>query len=304
MKTISSKVKMIAAGLVLATTGSVNAATVSFGSAADLNGVAQFATDGSGLTSVNVPADNLTNGLNGFFIETFDTATQTLNQVEPVFLPDGVTPNLTVGVPFEDGTQEYNDTVGGPFDDCAINGTGSGININTSGAGSFGVRTGSVTQRAAAPAGDETCFGFTPQERASLPSFVEIDYSDFLAQNGDVGITFLGFYWGSIDQFNDFSFFSGDNEIQTITGTSLLNDAGGQSGDQEGPGSNLYVALDFDFSEAFDRVRITSRSVAGEFDNIVIGLQNRPVDPVPAPAGLAFLGLGLVALGLRKRLKK
>lgn len=304
MKTISSKVKMIAAGLVLATAGSVNAATVSFGSAADLNGVAQIAADGSGLTSVNVPADNLTNGLNGFFVETFDTATQTLRQTEPAFLPDGVTPDLKAGTAFPAGTQVYNDTVGGPFDGCAVNGTGSGINVNTSGAGAFGVRTGSVVQRAAAPAGDETCFGFTPREKASLPSFVEVDYSNFLAQNGDVGITFLGFYWGSIDVFNDFTFFSGNDVIQTITGSSLLSEAGGQSGDQEGPGSNLYVALDFSLAEAFDRVRITSTRVAGEFDNIVIGLQNRPTTAVPAPAGLAFLGLGLVALGLRKRLKK
>jgi hypothetical protein len=281
---------MIAAGLVLATASSVNAATVSFGSSSNLNGVAQIAADGSGLTSVNVPDTNLTDGSNGFFIETFDKATQTLQ-------PGTV-------VPFPAGTEVYNDTRGGPFNDCAVNGTGSGITVNTSDNGAFGVRVGSVNSRAAAPAGDSTCFGFTPRERSSLPSFVEIDYSDFLVQNGDVGITFLGFYWGSIDIFNDFTFFSGDQEIQTIEGSDLLAEAGGQSGDQEGPGSNLYVALDFSFAEAFDRVRITSTRVAGEFDNIVIGLQNRPPRPVPAPAGLAFLGLGLVALGLRKRLKK
>jgi hypothetical protein len=303
MNNLLNKTKVFSASLVLAVAfaASASAATITFGNASDLNGVAQLATDGSGLTSVNVPASNLTNGSNGYFVETFDKATQTL---QPDFIPDGLggfIPNPTAGQPFPAGTMAYNDA---GFADCAVNGVGSGITVATSAAGAFGVRQGSVPNKAAAPANDTTCFGYTPQERAVLPSWVEVDYSAFLAGAGDVGITFLGFYWGSIDVYNDFTFYSGNQEIQTITGNQLLNQSGGTSGNQQAPGSNVYVAIDFSLSEAFDKVRITSRRVAGEFDNIVIGLQNRPIDRVPAPAGLAFLALGLLGLGLKKRFSK
>jgi hypothetical protein len=303
MKNLLNKTKVFSASLVLAMAfaGSASALTISFGNASNLNGVAQIAADGSGLTSVNVPASNLTNGSNGYFVETFDKATQTL---QPDFIPDGLggfIPNPTAGQPFPAGTMAYNDA---GFADCAVNGVGSGITIATSAAGAFGVRQGSVPNKAAAPANDETCFGYTPQDRAVLPSWVEVDYSAFLANAGDVGITFLGFYWGSIDSYNDFTFYAGTREIQTITGSQLLSQSGGTSGDQQGPGSNVYVAIDFTLANAFDKVRITSRRVAGEFDNIVIGLQNRPDRPVPAPAGLAFLALGLLGLGLKKRFSK
>ena len=300
MKNILTKSKVFSAGLVLAMaiSGSASAASISFGNTANLNGVAQIAADGSGLTSVNVPASNITNGSNGYFVETFDKATQTL---QPDFLPDGVTPNPGAGQPFPAGSMAYNDA---GFDGCAVNGVGSGIAVNTSSAGAFGVRVGNRTG-AAAPANDDTCFGFTPKDRAVLPSWVEVDYSAFLANAGDVGITFLGFYWGSIDTYNDFSFYNASgNLIQTISGNTLLNQAGGASGNQSSPGSNLYVAIDFALSESFTKLRITSTGVAGEFDNIVIGLQNRPDRPVPAPAGVALLALGLLGLGLRKRLAK
>jgi hypothetical protein len=279
--------------------GSASAATVNFGNLTNLNGVAQVAADNSGLTSVNVPVNNLTNGDNGFFVETFDTATQTL---QPDFLPDGSV-NIDAGQPYPTGEQGYNDA---GFGGCAVNGTGSGIAVNESTAGtSFGVRASSLGGVAAAPANDDTCFGYTPKQGGALPSWVEVDYSVFLANAGDVGITFLGFYWGSVDTYNDFTFFNAaGTAIQTITGSSLLAQAGGASGNQSAPGSNLYVAIDFSFAEAFTKLRITTSGIAGEFDNIVIGLQNRPDVTVPAPTGIAFLALGLLGLGLRKRLRK
>ena len=304
MKNILSKSKVFSASLVLAMAmaGSVSAATINFGNSANLGGVAQLAADGSGLTSVNVPATNLTDGSNGYFVETFDQATQTL---QPPFLPDGVTPNPTAGQPFPMGSTVHNDP---GFTQCAVNGVGSGIVVSSStgiGNGAFGVRQGTVSGKAAAPANDDTCFGYTPQKGSVLPSWVDVDYSGFLANAGDVGITFLGFYWGSIDTYNDFKFYNAQgNLIQTITGGSLLGLAGGASGNQSAPGSNLYVAIDFSLAESFTKLRIESSAVAGEFDNIVIGLQNRPPREVPAPAGVALLALGLLGLSLRKRLKK
>ena len=292
MKKLLTKSKVLSASiaLLIAMAGNTNAATINFGNANNLNGVAQSATDSSGLTSVNVDASNLTNGSNGFFVETFDKATQTID--------------ATTNMPFPVGSTEYNDTdiATNNFEECAVNGVGSGITVNSSSTGAFGVRQGSVSEVAAAPLDDTSCFGYTPQDKTTLPSWVEVDYSLFLANAGDVGITFLGFYWGSVDTYNDFTFFDSlDNEIQTITGSQLLAQAGGRSGNQNSPESNLYVAIDFSFSEAFTKLRINTTGVAGEFDNIVIGLQNRPV---PAPTGLALLGLGLLGLGLRNRFSK
>lgn len=301
MKKLLTNSKILSASIVLAMAmaGSANAATVNFGNANNLNSVAQLASDSSGLTSVNVPNNNLTNGSNGFFVETFDKATQTID--------------ANTNAPFPVGDTQYNDndTATNDFDGCAVNGVGSGITVNTSSSGAFGVRQGSVTNVAAAPLNDTTCFGYTPQDKSTLPSWVEVDYSVFLANAGGAGITFLGFYWGSIDTYNDFVFFDADDvEIQTITGTSLLSDANGSSGNQGSPASNLYVAIDFTLAESFTKLRINSNGAAGEFDNIVIGLENRmqppppPPNPVPAPTGLALLGLGLLGIGLRNRLSK
>jgi len=290
-----TNIKVLSASVLLAVTvvGSASAATINSGNSASLNGVAQIATDGSGLTSVNVPASNLTDGSGGYFVETFDQATQTLLPLQP---PGGT-------VQFPAGNISFNDA---GFDDCAVNGTGAGITITESNANqSFGVRTGSLLNVAAAPADDDTCFGYTPKEGGTIPSWVEVDYAGFLAQAGDVGITFLGFYWGSVDTYNDFTFYNASGaEIQTITGSDLLAQNLGNTGNQTEPGSNIYVAIDFGLSEAFTKLRVTTRSIAGEFDNIVIGLQNRPDVPVPAPSGIALLGLGLLGLGLRKRLRK
>jgi hypothetical protein len=286
-----TNIKVLSASVVLAMTvaGSVSAATVSFGNAGNLNGVAQLATDGSGLTSVNVPDSNLTDGANGFFIETFDQATQTL-------MPGSL-------MPFPVGDTSFNEGAGSG--DCAVNGVGAGIQISESNVGtSFGVRKLSASG-AAAPAGDTTCFGYTPKRGGTIPSWVEVDYANFLTAAGDVGITYLGFYWGSIDTFNDFTFYNADGTaIQTITGSSLLTASGGTSGNQTSNSSNLYVAIDFAIAEAFTKLRVTTTGIAGEFDNIVIGLQGRPGISVPAPSGVALLGLGLLGLGLRKRLRK
>lgn len=275
MKKFLSKTKMLASAIVLglAVSASANAATVTFGG--------QDATDGSGRTSAFIDSSNLLDGSTGYFVETFDDATQTVG----------------VGA----GSDQYN--ADSSFDaTCAVNGAGTpGINVTTSSATALGVRSGSVSNVAAAPLNDTTCYGYTPGQGGSLPSWVEIDYSGFLAAQLDTGITYLGFYWGSVDTYNDFSFYSGNDLVAEISGADLLAQLGGVSGSQTGVKSNVYVNIAFSFADAFDKVRITSTGVAGEFDNIVIGLKNRPV---PAPAGLAFLGLGLLGLGLSKRFKK
>ncbi|MEC9263382.1 MAG: PEP-CTERM sorting domain-containing protein [Pseudomonadota bacterium] len=274
-----TKALSLSAIIGLSFAGASNAATINFN-----NGVA--ASDGSGLTSQYI--DPINGGLPDYFIETFDQDT---------------------GVPGFPGSTAYTDA--GFEDDCAVNSVnGSPIGISVNGnASEIGVRQGLLPTEAAPPANDTTCFGYLTNNDSGTAS-VEFDYTNLLdfysnlAGNGvQLGITYLGFYWGSVDTFNDFEFYSGGSLVTTITGPDLLNQLNGDSGDQNDPASNTYVEIEFSIAEQFDTLVINTSGVAGEFDNIVIGLSSREL-PVPAPTGLALFAFGLVALGLRSRLKK
>ncbi|KXI28520.1 Npun_F0296 family exosortase-dependent surface protein [Paraglaciecola hydrolytica] len=281
MKNLFNKSKVFSASLVLAMAmaGSASAATISFGG--------QAATDGSNKTSSFVPADNMINDPSlGYFIETFDVATA----VQPFG---------------SDNNTDYN--IAGASTGCAIN---SPLGIVAAPAGSLGVRTGSVASVAAAPAGDTTCYGYTTNNGSGTSS-VSIDYTGFLAGIGGLVpslagsfINYLGFYWGSVDTYNTFEFYSDNVLVKSITGQELLTANSGTSGDQTGDGSNVYVNIDFSPAESFNKFVVKTSGVAGEFDNIVVGLDKRPPPPVPAPAGLALLGLGLVGIGFSRRFKK
>ncbi|MEC9260944.1 MAG: PEP-CTERM sorting domain-containing protein [Pseudomonadota bacterium] len=272
MKKLSQLAKIISIGSALVVGSlSANAATVSFSY--------DSATDGSGLTSQYI--DPVTGGLPGYFIETFDQAT-----------------NYTG---FQ-GSTAYNNP--GFDQECAVNSVNGGPAgvLVTPPSSNVGVRKGSVPRVAAAPANDTTCYAYLTNNGSGSASFT-FDYSQLLASNADTGITYLGFYWGSVDTFNDFSFYSGGSLVSQITGSSLLSSLGGSSGNQTGAGSNVYVNIDFSLAEQFDRLVINTTGVAGEFDNIVVGLSQRPV-LASSPASNALLLLGLAAIGLRLRRKK
>lgn len=276
MKTLFQKTKLVSAAalLTLAASHQVSAATITFGG--------QAATDGSNKTSVNVNANNtITSISDGFFIETFDSATA---------IPG-----------FPAGNTSYN--VEGASEGCAIN---SPLAVSPSGPGVLNVRTGSVVNEAAAPAGNTTCYGYTTPTNVGENSFVDIDYTDFLASLAGTSlanssINYLGFYWGSVDTYNSFEFYSDDVLVKRISGPELLAELGGSAGNQVDDDSNVYVNIDFSFAEAFNRLRVVTSGIAGEFDNVVVGLDQRPVS---APGSLAFLGLGLLGLGLGRRFKK
>jgi hypothetical protein len=284
MKNILGKSQVFSAGLLLAMAmaGSASAATITFGH--------QVATDGSSKTSQFVNADNTINLISdGYFIETFDTATAITIPGFPV------PPNTT-----------YN--VAGASTGCAIN---SPLMLTTvPSPGVVNVRKGSVASVAAAPAGDTTCYAYTTPV-APGQNYVELDYTAFLVNIGTAEaslagsyIDYLGFYWGSVDRYNTFEFYSDSGLVKSITGTQLLNQLGGTSGDQTSDKSNVYVNISFSPAEAFNKVRVITTGIAGEFDNIVVGLNKRPPPSVPAPTGLALLGLGLIGLGFTRRFKK
>lgn len=272
MKKLSQVAKVISiGGAFVFGSLSANAASISFSYDA--------ANDGSGLTSQYI--DPLTGGLPGYFIESFDQAT---------------------GDPMFPGSTAYNDA--GFDQECAVNSVNGGPAgvLVTPPSSDVGVRQGSVSGVAAAPANDTTCFAYLTNNGSGSASFT-FDYSQLLAANADTGITYLGFYWGSVDRYNDFNFYSGGNLVSSITGSGLLSALGGSAGNQTGPGSNVYVNIDFSFAEQFDRLVINTTGIAGEFDNIVVGLSQRPV-LVSSPASNALLLFGLAAIGLRLRRKK
>jgi hypothetical protein len=251
---------------------------VSFAQAALISYGGNAALDGSGVTSVYMDptqAPGAAGGLGGvingvattFFIETFDSATQMAG--------------------FGAGSTAFNQT---PATGCALNSTGAGI-VAT---GSFGIGNSNVSGGRAAPAGDATCFGYTPALNGPANGQVEINYSSFLNSIGSgLKITYLGFYWGSADRYNTLTFFNGQEQVLSLTGSQLLNANNGQSGNQIAPGSNQYVNILLDNAQAFDRIQLVSTSRAFEVDNIVVGATQ-----VPEPAALGVLGLLL--LGMRR----
>ena len=273
-----SKVISLTAALVLGSSNVANAASITFG------GVP--ASDNSGLTSSFI--DPITGGLSGYFIETFDVAT---------------------GDPSFPGSTAY--TTPGFESECAVNSLNNspiGVDV-TANVSEVGIRKGSVSNVAAAPANDTTCYGYVTNNGSGTSS-ITFDYNDLLAYFTSslnsttlLGITYLGFYWGSVDTYNDFKFYSDGNLVTQITGSQLLSALGGQSGNQSSPASNAYVNIAFSIAEQFDTLVIDTSGIAGEFDNIVVGLSTREI-PVPAPAGLALFAFGLVAIGLRSRLKR
>ncbi|MBU1436205.1 MAG: PEP-CTERM sorting domain-containing protein [Gammaproteobacteria bacterium] len=237
------------------------------------------AGDSSGLTSqfidpLNAPGASAIYGYNGYFIETFDYAT------------------AMAGIP---GSVAYNHPTNNAG--CSINSLSSGVTV-TQLTGTFQVARGN-NNYAAAPLGDNTCFGYTPAQGGSQGS-IAIDYSALLALTNNT-ISYFGFYWGSVDAYNSFAFYNGNTLIDSFSGPELLALTGGISGNQNQQESNRYVNINFGPGEGFTKVVVTSNGVAGEFDNIAIGLTNRQV---PEPAGLAILGFGLAGLVLRQRAKK
>jgi hypothetical protein len=252
----------------------------------------QAATDGSGTTSAYIPASNIASPLTGYFIETFDQVTANPN------LPAGTTAaSPQPGIAIEQGQG------------CSINSYGS-VSISTTGGG-FGVRDGSVGGVAATPAGDTTCYGFGPRPGGGTPATTKIDYTSFLANGFPPGtaISYLGLYYGSIDNYNNIAFYNGNTLLTgaglmsdgVITGQEILTSQGGQSGNQTASGSNVYVNLFFSPGETFTAFEFRTSGVAFELDNIVVGLTSR--NDIPEPSSIALLGLGLLGFAAVRRRK-
>jgi hypothetical protein len=276
----------------------------------------QNATDGSGKTSNLVWAGNMMPVVSGLFIETFDTKTAN------AALPPGLTTSQLKD-PLVPGS---NNVFVQPSNGCGFNSYNT-VDVSVTGGG-FGIQKGSTPNVAATPANNSTCFGFgpapagTPQNPGPTPqvgSTVRVDYANFLNQLALINpffagakINYIGFYYGSIDTYNEIRLFNAGGLVSgaagslvqdgIISGTEILNAQGGTSGNQTQNGSNQYLNVNFADSETFTAFEFRTTGVAFELDNVVIGLTKRVEISEPGILGLA--GLGLVGMGLAMRRRR
>jgi hypothetical protein len=255
--------------------------------------------DKSGLTSNFAPVDNKTIIGSGFYGETFDVATA----------------NALLGTPMTDAKPDANQKISiQQGNGCSINSWAS-VGVSVTGGG-FSVRKGTAVNPggAATPAGDSTCFGFGPEIGGTLPATTKVDYSNLLAglsaasYGATFKISYLGVYYGSIDNYNNIAFYSGANLLKAnsgfldngiLEGAEILQELGGSTGNQVSDKSNVYVNLAFAPSEFFTGFEFRTTGVAFELDNIWVG-----VTQIPEPASLALVGLGLVGVAAARRRKQ
>jgi len=280
MNVVTKHLSSIAvAAMALIVSASGHAAIITYGG--------QSATDGSGLTSSLVPKNNVVNPASGFFIETFDSATRMLG------LPDGITSSpLSSNVVIQ------------PGNGCSIN-TYNILNFTTTGGG-FAVQKGGTVGVAANPANDSTCFGYGPRPGGGTPATVKIDFTNVLAPG--FRISYLGLYYGSIDDYNNIAFYTGVGDT-LVSGTGALadgivtgsevreaNGGPGNAGSWTAANSNVYINLFFDPNETFTAFEFRTTGIAFELDNVVVGLSR-----VPEPGSVLLVALGLFGVAAVSR---
>lgn len=104
-------------------------------------------------------------------------------------------------------------------------------------------------------------------------------------------INYVGFLWGSVDDFNSVEFWSGGSLVKTLTGLDITASANGN----QGVNGTYYVNFSATDGWDFDAVVLKSTTNSFEIDNLAYG-------HVPdSGATIAMLGAACAVLGLIRR---
>ncbi len=115
---------------------------------------------------------------------------------------------------------------------------------------------------------------------------------------------YFGLLWGSVDWYNTLSFYNGATLVGSLTGTDVWGSANGD----QGMNGTYYVNINSDLS--FNRIVATSSQYAFEFDNVAYSSGHSLLEredqapPVPEPATLGMVGIGLSSLAALRRKKR
>lgn len=153
-----------------------------------------------------------------------------------------------------------------------------------------GIRTGSSPSNFRAPAADTTPYLISRGGSATNPA-------ETTATFGGQALGYFGLYWGSVDDFNSVSFFSGATSLGTFSRAQVaaaFAAAGFGTLPAGTANGSTYVNFFADAGESFDRIVFSSTARAFESDNHAYKV-------IPTPALLpGLIGMGLAALRKRK----
>lgn len=182
--------------------------------------------------------------------------------------------------------------------------TPSGVIVTTT--PSAGVVQGGVSGLYAAPylsGGNGSGFGPGGTDQADGPDATPYITAGSTGANPNSAVTlvfpsleqYMGILWGSVDTYNTLSLYNGDTLVGTITGSDVIASPDGN----QGVDGTVYVNIDaLTSAYAFNEAVLTSSQFAFEADNLAFNPR-----PVPEPAGVAVLCLGLIAIGAARARK-
>ncbi len=162
--------------------------------------------------------------------------------------------------------------------------------------GNYSITTGTTAQLAAAPLGDATPYLVVPGLGMGTGGTATLNLGNAYRS--------ISFYWGSIDTYNNVTFFTGTGGTGTSLGTFAGNQIPGATADGAQATTTNNRRVNFDFGTATaNSVVFNSTAIAFELDDIA-GVAGGSVTPgVPEPTVWATLitGFALVGFSMRRR---